>query len=194
MCLHARVSDLELIGIEIQPFYAALCRDNAVLNGANMHVIDGDLTALPADIRNRSFDHVIMNPPYYDRGASTSARDEGRDLALGGDTPLADWITIGAKRLAPKGYLTLIQRIERLPEALTAADAALGSLVVLPLSSRQNRDPGLFLLQARKGGRATFRLKAPLILHEGVKHISDTESYTPYVSEILRSGAPLMID
>lgn len=194
LCLAARVNDLDLTGVELQPLYAALCRQNAVANKSSMNVVEADLMSLPADLRNRSFDHVIMNPPYYDRTASTSSSDSGRDIALGGDTPLAEWIKTGAKRLAPNGHLSLIQRIDRLPEALSAVQNLLGSIVLLPISARTQREAGLFILQARKSGRAGFRLKPALILHEGEQHISDRPSYTDEVSAILRLGSALNIN
>lgn len=194
LCLSARVDGLALTGVEIQPLYAELCRKNAVHNRARMDVVEADLTQLPAQIRNTSFDHVIMNPPYYDRTASTRANDQGRDTALGGDTALQDWIEVGAKRLRPKGYFTLIQRMDRLPETLASADRVLGSITVLPIQARVGRPSGLFILQARKNGRAAFRMLAPLILHCGDVHGTDGESYTAQVSAILRDGADLSLE
>lgn len=193
MCLSARVSGLTLTGVEVQPFYAGLARRNGAENGANLTVIESDLRALPPDLRQQRFDHVMMNPPYFDRQASTRAEDDGRDVALGGDTPLPDWIEVGARRLAPRGYLSLIQRIERLPEVLTAVTARLGSVVVRPIAARNGRAPGLFLLQARQGGRAAFHLSAPLILHDGPEHMKDGEDYSAAVQDILRNAGQLPI-
>lgn len=191
LCLAARVADLTLTAVELQPFYADLARKNAEQNTTSLTVHTADLTTLPADLRQVQFDHVIMNPPYYDRAASTSARDQGRDIALGGDTPLDAWITTAAKRLAPRGWLTMIQRIDRLPESLTATANCLGSLSVLPITSREGRAPGLFLLKARKGGRAAFRLAPALVMHQGLEHGKDEINYTETVSAILRSAAPI---
>ena len=194
LCLAARVSDLSITGVELQPDYAELARKNAAENDAPIDVITSDLRTLPADLRNRQFDHVLMNPPYYDRTASTSASDIGRDTALGGDTPLTDWISIGAKRLAPKGYLTLIQRIDRLPEVITAAQSCLGSICVRPIAAREGRNAGLFILQARKNGRAAFQLSAPFVMHQGASHEFDGESYTSEAASILRDGAKFSIN
>ncbi len=191
LCLAARIEGLSLTGIELQPFYADLCRQNATANKADMEVVETDLSRLPQDIRNRSFDHVIMNPPYYDRDASTSAKDIGRDIALGGETPLQTWIEVGAKRLKPRGHFSLIQRIDRLPETLAFAAQFLGSICVLPIQPRTGKPAGLFILQGRKNGRAPFKLLSPLILHRGEHHERDAESYTDNVSAILRSGAHL---
>ncbi|MBE0412329.1 methyltransferase [Yoonia sp.] len=193
LCLAARVPGLDLKGVELQPTYADLARRNAVENAAVFDVVTADLRALPADLRQKRFDHVIMNPPYFDRRAGTAATDPGRDTALGGETPLVDWLDIGTRRLGPKGYLTLIQRVERLPEVLTALSGRLGSLMVCPIAGRKNRPPELFLLQARQEGRAAFRLAPALIMHDGTSHQGDQESYTAAVQSVLRHGASLDI-
>lgn len=191
LCLGARVRDLHLTGVELQPDYADLARRNSARNQIELEVFDADLTSLPDELRQRQFDHVIMNPPYFDRQASTQSRNAGKDIAFGGETPLSDWLTTAAKRLAPKGTLSLIQRIERLPEVL--AHCTLGSISVLPLAARDGRAASLFILQARKGGRADFRLLAPLIMHQGTEHTHDSESYTVQLRSILRDGVELRL-
>jgi len=191
LCLHARVTGLSLTGVEMQPLYADLARRNAVLNGADMRVVDADLRHLPSDIKARGFDHVIANPPYYDRACSTSSLNAGRDMALAGDTPLSDWIDVAAKRLAPKGYLTMIQKADRLPDILTPLMARLGSVRVRAIQPRVGRLAELVIVQARKGGRAAFVMEPPLILHEGERHLRDGESYTAQVLTILREGGDL---
>ena len=193
LCLAARVPDLHITGIELQAVYAALGERNARENGAELTVVQSDLRNLPTDVRQKRFDHVIMNPPYFDRSAGTAASDQGRDVALGGNTPLSDWLHIGARRVGPRGYLTLIQRIERLPEVLAALDGRLGAFIVRPVAGRTGKASELFLLQARQEGRAAFRMAPTLIMHEGAAHTGDQESYTPDVSAVLRNGAELPI-
>ncbi|NOD92709.1 methyltransferase [Ruegeria sp. HKCCD4884] len=191
LCLSARVPGLKLTGVELQPAYADLARRNAEMNGVDLDLVEADLTALPTAIRQRQFDHVIANPPYYRAGAHSRANDTGRSIALGEDTPLQDWISVAAKRLAPQGYLHMIQKADRLPDMIVACTGRLGSVEVLPLSARTGREAELVILRARKGGRAAFRLHGPLILHKGERHETDGESYTEQVSAVLRQAAPL---
>ncbi len=182
LCLAARVPDLRITGVELQKDYAALARENGV------DVVCADLRALPVSLRNTQFNHVMMNPPYFDRDKGSAAPDEGRDIAMGGDTPLADWIDVAAKRLAPKGYFTMILRMARLPEVLTGLQGRLGSVVLRPIAARANTAPHLFLLQARHSGKAPFQMRPNLIMHDGTMHDADRENYTVQVREILRDG------
>ncbi len=189
-CLLARVPDLQSTGVELQPAYADLARRNAIEN-VEITVVEADLNALPDDLRQMQFDHVIANPPYYRAGAHSPASDTGRRMALGENTPLSDWIDVAARRLAPRGYLHMIQKADRLPDMLAGCTGRLGSVEILPLSPRTDRAAELVILRARKGGRAAFRLHAPLVLHTGDRHVEDGESYTPQVSAVLRDGADL---
>jgi tRNA1(Val) A37 N6-methylase TrmN6 len=191
-CLAARVPGLTLCGVEVQPSYADLAIRNAAINSIAACIVTADLNTLPFDLRQAQFDHVLANPPYYRPDAHSPARDEGRSVALGEmATPLADWVTVAARRLAPKGYLHMIQRSDRLPDLLLACKAVLGSLEVLPFSARQNRAPDLIILRARKGGRAAFRLHAPVVLHDGARHTGDQDSYSARMSSVLREARAL---
>lgn len=194
LCLLARVPGLRAVGLEIQPDYADLARRNAAEAGADFEVLTGDLGTMPAALRDRQFDHVFANPPYFRRDASVPAADPGRDRALGGDTPLESWVEAAAKRVKPRGFVTFIQRAERLPELLCAMQGRLGSLQLLPIQPRPGRDSQLFLIRGRKGGRAGFRLHAPIRMHEGDRHTQDGESYTSEINAVLRDGAPLPFD
>lgn len=191
LCLGRRVPGLRLAGVEVQAPYADLARRNAQENGIEMDVAVADLSSLPAPLRALSFDHVIANPPYFDRSLSSPAQDAGRDIALGGHTPLVQWIEAATRRLRPGGRLTLVLHVARLPDLLRAMDARLGSVEVLPVAGRAGVAPTRFLLRARKGGRAAFRLWPALVMHDGAAHLRDADSYTPQAQAILRDAAAL---
>ncbi len=192
LCLMARVAGLEVAGLEMQPGYADLARRNARANEMMLDVHEGDLRAMPGALRARRFDHVIANPPYHRAVARTPALDEGREVAFAGEAALSDWAKAASRRLLPGGYFTAIQHMSRLPEFLEAVSAGLGSVEIFPLAPRAGRESRLFILRARKGGRADFRLHAPVIMHEGAAHSGDRESYTPHLRAVLREGKALL--
>jgi tRNA1(Val) A37 N6-methylase TrmN6 len=191
LCLAARVPGVSLTGVEIQPDYADLARRNAAAAGVALEVITADLEALPADLRQRRFDHVIANPPYFLRDHSTAAMDAGRETALGEGTSLDAWMAVAARRVVDGGRVTVIQRAERLPELIALMTARLGSVEVLPLTPRRGRPAQLVLIRGRKGGRAAFRLADSVLMHTGAAHDTDRDSYTPLVGSVLREGAAL---
>ena len=187
LCLGARVPGLTLTGVELQSAYAALARRN----GPDFEVVEADLAQMPLDVRQRQFDHVLANPPYFDRDASIASQHIAREVALGERTPLEKWVQIAAKRLAPKGQAHFIHRAERLPELIRALPHDMGSIEVLPIAPRMGRAAELIILRARKSGRGAFRLCAPLVMHEGDAHLVDGDSYVPQIRAVLREGAAL---
>ena len=189
LCLGARVPGLGLTGVEKLPLLADLARRNGQ---GILEVVEADLSELPLSVRDRQFDHVLANPPYYDRAASVPSDDPRREAAHGEDFPLADWVRLAGKRLKPKGQAHFIHRAERLPDLLRAMPDDLGSVEVLPLAPRVGRRAERVILRARKNGRGAFRLHPPLVMHEGAAHLHDGDSFVPAVRAVLRGGAPLL--
>ena len=187
LCLSARIGGLSLTGVERDPGYAQLARRNG---GDQLEVVEADLARLPLSLRQRQFDHVLANPPYWRRAASVPSEDSAREAAHAEQTPLALWVEMAAKRLAPKGHVHFIHRAERLPDLIRALPHDMGSIEVLPIAARAGRRAERVILRARKSGRGAFRLHSPLIMHKGATH-SDGDQYTPAVRAALRDGAPL---
>ena len=189
LALGRRVGGLGMVGVERQEAYATLARVNARDNGIDAMIETADLMALPPALRV-GFDHVLTNPPFY-RPDAPGARDLGRDAALREDTPLADWLGQGVKRVRSGGYLTLIHLAERLPEILTALHGPMGAIAVRPLTARTGRAAGRVLVQARKGAKGPFRLLAPLVLHSGDRHLADGDDFSPTAQALLRDAQAL---
>mgnify|MGYP006275358527 CR=1 FL=1 len=191
LALGARVPGLTQAALELLPEMAALARANAAHNGLPLEVVEGDVAAMPGALKARRFDHVMLNPPWFARTASVPAADAGRETGLGEGAPLATWLVAAAKRLAPRGVLTLIHRAERLPDVLSGLPASVGSPEVLPLWPRAGQAARLIVARARAGGRAPFRLHAGEVLHEGAAHPGDREHFTDRLRAVLREGAAL---
>ncbi len=190
LCLATRVPGVQITAVERQPEMAELARRNATESGVPMCVVTADLSKLPSDLRQQSFAHVIANPPYFLRESSSPSSHAAREMAMGEQTPLADWLSVATRRLASKGWLTLIHRPDRLADILGGL-GGLGSIQVQPLVARVGRDANLVVVRARKGGRAALRLHAPIVLHEGVRHVVDGDDYAPDISAVLRAAAAL---
>ena len=186
ICLGWRVREAQLAGLELQPAYAELARQNAAANGIEAQIHTGDLGEMPADLRGASFDHVIANPPYFLGG--TVASQSGRGIARHEDTVLGAWIHAGLRRLKPGGEITLIQRADRLDDLIAALHGRAGAIRILPIAARQGREAGRVIVLARKGARSPLRLCAPFIMHAKLSHSVDAEDLSPDASRVLRDG------
>ena len=185
-CLATRVPGLRLVGLERCRDAAALARANALANQIHAEIIEGDVAAVPDVLRTRSFDHVMMNPPFFDAG--TPAEDPSRQAARHEETPLSDWLDAGIRRLEPGGTITIIQATDRVPRILNALGDRVGGVTLRPLAPRAGREAKRVVVQGKKGGRAPFCLLPPFVLHEGDSHGSDGDSYSAAATAILRNG------
>jgi len=195
LCLGARVPGLHLAGLELQPAYAALARRNAALNGLDADIFAGDIAAPPPALRERSFDHVLTNPPFFAAGTGTASSDSGRACAHGeGSADLAAFLDLGLRRLKPGGSLTVIHRTERLGDMLAALAGRAGDVRILPLAPRAGRRAGRVIVRARKGRATPLVLLPPLDVHAGACHEADAADYSDLAGDVLASGAALTLD
>ncbi|MFN3525672.1 MAG: methyltransferase, partial [Paracoccus sp. (in: a-proteobacteria)] len=89
------------------------------------------------------------------------------------------------------GWLTVIQRADRLDGLIAGLHGRAGAMTVLPLAARQGHQAGRVLLWARKGARSPLRLLAPFVLHAAARHDRDGEDLTAEAAAVLRDGAPI---
>ncbi|MBF9034832.1 methyltransferase [Rhodobacterales bacterium HKCCE2091] len=190
LCLAARVEGSTVTGVERQPEMAALANHNAAELGLPFEAVAADIADLPRGLRGRTFDHVMMNPPFFAGGRGPRSPDRTRAAARSEETPLSAWTGAARRRLRPKGWLTAIFPAGRLADLIRDLDG-FGSIALLPLAARAGRDAGRVILKARKGGGGETRLLPPLVLHDGPAHGGDRDDYSAAATAILRGGAAL---
>ncbi len=175
---------LRCVGVERDPAYAALARENVSRNGVggNVEIIEADALA-PDDLG--VFDAVFFNPPYDDPGQNR-APSEARRAAHVEDRPIGDWMKLWSNRMASGASLTMIHRAHRLREILSEVAGRLGGIEIMPIRPNATAPANRVLVRAWKGSRA------PLTLHRGLDlHPSDADEgkYTAEVEAILRGEA-----
>ena len=185
LCLAARVSDVSIVGVEIDAVLAGLANDNAKANGAERRVrfVSGDVFDLPKELR-RDFAHVFCNPPFHDDNGEVSP-DASRDRALRDKGKLGDWIELGLKRIESGGTFTAIVRADRLSESLARLPDR--GVSIFPLWPHADEPAKRIILRAVKGSLAGSLLLPGLALHD------PDGSYTFEADAVLRDGAALSI-
>jgi tRNA1(Val) A37 N6-methylase TrmN6 len=182
------VPGARITALEREPAALALLHAAIELNAASIDIVPGDLADPPVSLRQRSFAHVVTNPPFTTPTA-WGAGEGAKVHAHRESTPIATWLGYGLRRLEPDGTLSLIHRTDRLPAILAALEGAAGDIRVLPLWAKPDASEARRLIvRARKGARAPFRLLKGLVLHEANGH------FTPAAEAILREGAALPLD
>jgi len=189
-CLLARVN-LMATGVEIQPAYAELAQQNMARNDLDAQIFTADIADMPPTLRAQSFDHVMMNPPFFPIAKHSAPQNVAKSRAfIEGETSLNEWIIYGLKRLKPLGWLTIIHRAERLADILAGLEKT-GDVRILPLAPRIEQPAGRVIVQARKGAAGPLKLLSPLVLHTGVSHGQDGDDFSPAARAILRDGRSL---
>ncbi|WP_138380652.1 tRNA1(Val) (adenine(37)-N6)-methyltransferase [Luteithermobacter gelatinilyticus] len=188
--LGERVNTLTLHGIELQPHHVAFARANAELNGFADQItyFEGDIATPPELCVPGSYHHVVTNPPYLENGMATPSPYDSKALAhMDSHIPLEDWIGLCLRMLRPRGYLSLVQRADRLDDILAVLHGRCGSITVFPIWTVPGRDARRVLVRARKDGRGATALKAGIVVHK-----SDG-TYTAAAEAVLRHGEGLDI-
>ena len=192
LCLGRRVAGLSLTGIELQSEYSALAQRNSRENQVPMEVIEADLDSLPLELRQRSFDHVIANPPYFETKRLTPPKDSGKEIShIAQPGSIANWVETGVKRLSPKGVISIVHLTESLTDVLGILSEKCGEIEIFPIVSRGNRPASRVITTARKGSRTPLVLHPPKVVHKESAHTSDAEDYSDWATGVLRYGEAL---
>ena len=160
-CLGARVENLHLVGLELQQDMVEIAAQNLLANGLSGEIMHGDVLSPPPELKDYQFEHVLMNPPFFDKSASTSPQNNARamaHLALGSIEP---WVELAYKRLAPQGSLTIVHRASALSEILDALQN-FGNIRILPIAPFAGSDAKNIVISAQKDRATPLRLLAPL--------------------------------
>ena len=192
LCLLSRVAGLTVTGVELQAEYADLARQNARINGLPLDVMVADVLAPPETLKAMTFDHVILNPPYFEAEAVTPPGNTGKDIAhREGVAGLHGFVDAGLKRLKQKGWITIIHRTERLGDILSTLNGRAADIAILPLSSRAGRPARRVIVRARKGSAGPLILFPPMIVHREAIHQVDGSDFSDTAEAVLRRGEAL---
>jgi tRNA1(Val) A37 N6-methylase TrmN6 len=190
LCLAARVPQCRIIGLEVQRDLVRIAGDNAALNGLGdrLSVMVGDLLRPPPRLSPGSFDHVMANPPFIERGRGSETPNPAKAAAtIEGEAALGDWIRFALVMVRAKGTVTFIHRADRIDALLGQLAGRAGGIVIFPLWPRAGQAASRVLVQARKQIAAPARLAAGLVLHEA------DGRFTAAAEAVLRGGEALVL-
>jgi tRNA1(Val) A37 N6-methylase TrmN6 len=169
LCLATRVPECRIVGLEMQRELVRLAGDNAILNAmeTRVSVMIGDLLHPPPRLSPGSFDHVMANPPFNQRGRGTPTPIPAKaDATIESDADLGAWVRFSFAMVRSKGTVTFIHRADRIDALLGEIAGRAGELVVFPLWAGHGADASRVLVRARKQIAAPARLASGLVLHE----------------------------
>jgi len=183
LCITTR-TPITYVGVDHDESIICLARQNAQNNtdATKCHFFHGCIENLPQDLRTQTFEHVVMNPPYFEgeRHTPSSLRRSASHLT---HPNLETWFIQGIKRLKPKGTFTLIYPMSSLDRILTTLWGRLGNVTLFPLWSHHDQPAKRVIVQGTKGSRGPLRLLPGMTLHE-----RPLGGYTAQADSILRGS------
>lgn len=178
-----------LFGLDIQTEFVAIARRNAERNALTDRTqFDvGDIrTSTPPQWPEQGFALILMNPPYFPKGAGRLNPDDGKAIArheLHGD--LAALLSASAVHLHKRGVLRMIYPAEATPRALDAARrAGLKVGALRPVHAFADQPARFILLELRRAGRQEMSLTPGLIMYTA----RPGRQYTPAITAMLQEG------
>lgn len=179
-----RQPDCELVGVEINPDAAAVCRQSVAENRLEhrVRVIDGDLRALagiistdtlPYALDAHSFDLVACNPPYLRSGSGKPSPSAARNLERFDTTaPPSDVASAASALLKPHGTLMLVLRPDRLDDYLAATEfSGFAARAICHVRHTAGADPSVALLECEYLGEPVPPERTEFILSDNFSEI-----------------------
>ena len=192
-----------VVGVEVQPPFAALINRNAALNG-----LVGRVSAVCADVRDMTqsklaqilgvagsvtADVVVCNPPYMT--CNSGARNEhdekylARHEVCGG---VEDFCAAAARLLRFGGRFYIVWRPDRLTDLFAALRRhRLEPKRMTTVHADTGSAPCMVLIEARAGGAPSLTVTPPLILHEVE---SRSQSHRPLSAQAERVYESMSLD
>lgn len=170
-CKNAHIDGVELVELPYQTFCA-----NIALNHLESRIAayNADLRELPAEIKNKAYDVVFMNPPFYDgtRGSVTDTARKSEHEAkarFAEQGALEDFIKAQSLRTRTSGgYAVMCISSDRVPECFSLFESyKLTPVRLLTVHANPTKDAFLALIACKKGApKAEFKVLPPLYINE----------------------------
>lgn len=180
--LAAKTQASQIIGLEIQEASADMAQRSVQFNGLDerIEIIQGDIKEAAGLFPAASFDVITSNPPYMTNQHGLENAYEPKNIARHEILcNLEDVVRAAAYLVKPGGSFFLIHKPFRLAEIF-------GVLMQYKLEPKRMRlihsyvekEPGMVMIEAVRGGRSRIKIEPPLIVYQ------EPGVYTDEVREI----------
>lgn len=164
---------LDILGIDVDPDFCDIFKQNAKLNKMQIGVINGDIAKIQLDL----FDCVVTNPPFYD--ASAARISKVKQQANFETITLRSWILGCLKQLKNGGIFALIHVASRVDEIICILARRVGNINIIPIFTRAGVPAKRVVITGIKGSRSEICITPGITVH------NVDGSYTEEVKKML---------
>jgi tRNA1(Val) A37 N6-methylase TrmN6 len=182
LCAVERLKDqkLNLTGIDIQPDLIEIAKQNAPF----YQFITGDITD-KSHFEREAFDHILMNPPYFEDGKKQPSMDESRDIAFRTDN-FDQWMASALHWVKHGGSVSVIHKPDALDQILMQGHRKFGAIEIWPVHSKPNGDAIRVIV------RMIRNRKTPMVMHPPIILFNEDGSESERSKSILRHAKGLV--
>ncbi len=176
--LAVRAPDLRISGVEIQPSMVDRARRSVHLNrlADRIEIIQDDIKELEKSLPGGCAELVLSNPPFWRKGEGHISINSEEAIARHElELNLEELVKQGAYLLCQGGKMAIIQRAERLAEAMEIFQRHKLSVKRLRMvHSFVDRNAGLVLLEGQKNRPGSLiSILPPLVIYQQPGEYSD---------------------
>ncbi len=158
-----------ITSVDIDSTMTKLCKINSELNNLPLNIVNSPIgTNL---LRNKIFDSVVTNPPFY---CPKNFRSSEKKSTSNFETVnLKSWISFCLKRLKPRGNFYIIHLPERLEHILESLVNLAGKIEIFPIYSRQYEPAKRIIIRCKKMSREPLKILPGLVSHKNNNDYTD---------------------
>ena len=161
--------------VELMKLPYEVLNENIRLNGLSdrLRAYNCDIRELCPEVKNRQYDLVVFNPPFFLKEKGTIASEEKSVERLNGrfeeNGSLQDFVNVASSRVIPSsGFIVMIMKGNRLKDCLEAfTRAGINPERLMTVHSFADKQASMILLAGKKGTKGgDLKILPPLIINE----------------------------
>ncbi|MEN6316967.1 MAG: tRNA1(Val) (adenine(37)-N6)-methyltransferase [Clostridiaceae bacterium] len=190
--LSAKKEPRKVTGLEIQPEMAEMADRSVKLNALEekVEIVHGDIKEAVKLFGASSFDAVVSNPPYMEKGGGLLNPADAKAIARHEILcTLEDVVQAAAKLLRPGGKFSMVHRPQRLADIICLMRRyAIESKLLRLVYPSPGKKPNLILISGTRDGNPGLSIQEPL-------YIYDSEgNYTREINEIYNEATTSLVE
>lgn len=166
-----------IVGLEIQESMAEMANRSVALNGLQdrVKIIHGDIKKYSEYFGKSSFDVVVSNPPYTNKGCGIVNPQDSKAISRHEIyCSLEDVVSSAAALLAPGGQLALVHRPERLADIICSMrNNGIEPKYLRFVHPKPYKKPNMILIKGSRGGNPELKVLEPMYVYNSDGTYSD---------------------
>lgn len=169
--LAAKKEPFRVVGLEFQSQIAEMAERSVMMNGlgSKVEIVCGDIKDAVNLFGAASFDVVVTNPPYMEKGGGLLNQSDAKAISRHElFCTLGDVISSAAGLLKPGGKFFMVHRPHRLADIIyQMRDSGIEPKQLRLVYPSPDRKPNLVLIGGARNGNPELRVLEPLFIYDG---------------------------